>query len=383
MLQNNSSQLSLTRHSQALKDKIIEKIKQQNSISFAEYMNMCLYEPGLGYYSSGTHKFGKEGDFITSPELGDLFAKSLAVQFRQIIESLISPVIMELGAGTGQFCFDCLTELDNLNSLPEKYYILEVSADLQHRQKQKIKSLPKHLSQLVCWISEPLKDDFEGVIFANEVIDALPVEVFKYSNNQYQQMRVDYKDDFKTLWSEFPQNLYEQLHAKELDLPESYVSEFIPNLSSWLNTISQNLKKGVVLFVDYGYERDAYYHLQRNKGTLVCHHRHKANFNYFENIGLQDITAFVDFTAVAEAADDCGLDVDGYTTQAYFLMSLGIQNLLGDSDDNYSKYYEKTTELKKLTLPSEMGEKFKVIGLSRNFSQELNGFAMMNLLHLL
>ncbi|MCB1604616.1 MAG: SAM-dependent methyltransferase, partial [Xanthomonadales bacterium] len=212
---------------------------------------------------------------------------------------------------------------------------------------------------------------------------ALPVEVFKYSNNQYQQMRVDYKDDFKTLWSEFPQNLYEQLHAKELDLPESYVSEFIPNLSSWLNTISQNLKKGVVLFVDYGYERDAYYHLQRNNGTLVCHHRHKANFDYFENIGLQDITAFVDFTAVAEAADDCGLDVDGYTTQAYFLMSLGIQNLLGDSDDNYSKYYEKTTELKKLTLPSEMGEKFKVIGLSRNFSQELNGFAMMNLLHLL
>ena len=383
MSQQDSLQYSLARHTQALKDKITEKIAQTGDISFAEYMSMCLYQPGLGYYSSGMHKFGKEGDFITSPELGDLFARTFAMQFQQILSQLVKPVILELGAGTGQFCFDCLTELDNLNSLPEKYYILEISADLKERQKQKINSLPDSIRQRVEWISQPLQEKYEGIIFANEVIDALAVEVFKYSNNQYLQMRVDYEENFKTKWSEFPQGLLKQLKAKELNLPENYVSEFVPNLSAWLQSITQNLQKGVVLFVDYGYERDAYYHSQRNQGTLVCHHRHKSNFEYFENIGLQDITSFVDFTAVAEAADDCGLDVEGYTTQAYFLMSLGIQNLLGDSDDNYSKYYEKTTELKKLTLPSEMGEKFKVISLSRNFNQEFSGFAMMNLLHLL
>ncbi len=179
-------QSDLEQHSLALQKLIKEKISETDSISFAEFMHMVLYQPGYGYYSSGNHKFGKEGDFVTSPELGCLFAKSLANQFSQVIKSLDNPVILELGAGTGLFAYDCLLELETLNVLPEKYYILEVSADLQQRQMHKIQSLPKNLSALVEWISQPLANKFNGIVFANEVVDALPVEVFRYHDNEFQ-----------------------------------------------------------------------------------------------------------------------------------------------------------------------------------------------------
>jgi SAM-dependent MidA family methyltransferase len=378
---------SLKQHSLALQNIIKERIEHENNISFAQFMQMALYQPGYGYYSSGTHKFGKEGDFVTSPELGSLFAQCMAQQFQQVLSQIESPVILELGAGTGQFCYDCLLALDDMHCLPKTYTILEVSADLQQRQKDKIKTLPKHLSSLVEWIQQPLEQPFNGVIFANEVIDALAVEVFRVENLHYQQMCVTWNDDidhgFKEKWQAMPDNLAQQLEAKELTLSDGYVSEFVPNLSAWLKTITENLKQGVVLLVDYGYERSAYYHPQRNQGTLICFSQHQANFNYFENVGIQDMTAFVDFTAVAEAADDCRLDVDGYTTQAHFLMSLGIEQKLGDSENDYTNYYKNTTEMKKLVMPNEMGEKFKVIAFSKNFEQALMGFNFSNQLHLL
>jgi len=374
---------SLKQHSLALTEKIKQRITQYNTISFAEFMNMALYEPGLGYYSSGTQKFGEQGDFVTSPELGDLFAKCLAKQFKQVLSDLESPVIMELGAGTGQFCFDCLQELEQINCLPKKYYILEVSADLQQRQKQKIKSLPQNLIDLVVWIQKPPAENYNGVIFANEVIDALPVEVFKYKNQQFEQLRIGYETSFKKSWTQFSRSLEDEILEKNLDLGEGYESEFIPYLSDWLKTISHGLNKGAVICIDYGYERSSYYHPQRNQGTLVCHFQHQANFDYFENIGIQDITAFVDFTAVAEAADKCALSVDGYTSQSHFLMSLEIQNKLGDSEYDFEDYYKKTTEMKKLTMPNEMGEKFKVMALTKDFDEELIGFTFSNQLHLL
>lgn len=374
---------SLKQHSLALQKLIKERIEQDSDISFAEFMQMALYHPGYGYYSSGSQKFGQSGDFVTSPELGSLFAQCMAQQFQQILSQVESPVIMELGAGTGQFCFDCLLALDDMHCLPKSYTILEVSADLQQRQKDKIKSLPKHLRTLVKWIQQPLEQSFNGVIFANEVIDALAVEVFRVENQHYQQMQVIWDGGFKEKWGTMPNKLAEQLEAKKLTLSDGYVSEFVPNLSAWLKTITENLQKGVVLFVDYGYERPAYYHPQRSQGTLICFSQHQANFNYFENIGVQDMTAFVDFTAVAEAADECGFAVDGYTTQAHFLLSLGIEQKLGNSEDNYTNYYKNTTEMKKLAMPNEMGEKFKVIALSKDFDEELIGFSFSNQLHLL
>jgi SAM-dependent MidA family methyltransferase len=376
-------QSDLEQHSLALQKIIKDKISEKGSISFAEFMHMSLYQPGFGYYSSGHHKFGKDGDFVTAPELGCLFAKNLALQISQVIKSLDNPVILELGAGTGQFAYDCLLELEKLKTLPENYFILEVSADLQQRQVKKIQSLPKHLSDLVKWISQPLANKFNGVVFANEVVDALPVEVFRYYDNEFQQMRVAWDEGFKKTWGEFPEKLLKQIEDKNLQLNEGYISEFIPHLNSWLNSITQNLNQGVVIFVDYGYERNAYYHPQRSDGTLICFYQHQANFDYFSNIGIQDMTAFVDFTALAEAADSCGLEVDGFTTQAHFLMSLGIQNHLGDSQIDYENYYKNTTEMKKLTMPNEMGEKFKVIAFSKNYADELIGFTFSNQLHLL
>ncbi len=374
---------SLKQHSLALEEKIRERIIQDKTISFSQFMQMALYQPGFGYYSSGTHKFGEQGDFVTSPELGGLFAECMAKQFQQVLDQIEAPIVLELGAGTGQFCFDCLLELDSLNSLPEKYCILEVSADLQQRQQDKIQELPKHLQNIVTWIQQPPAEQFNGIIFANEVLDALPVEVFKFEDGQYQQMTVAWDGGFKQDWQPMHDSLKEQIQAKELDLADGYVSEFVPNLSAWLKTITENLQQGVALFVDYGYERNAYYHAQRNEGTLVCFIQHQANFNYFENVGIQDMTAFVDFTAVAEAGDECGLDIDGYTTQAHFLMSMGIEQLLGDSETNYTEYYRNTTEMKKLVMPNEMGEKFKVIAMSKNFDKELQGFSFSNQLHLL
>ena len=362
MNQDPSLEQQLQLHSLTLQQKIREQIQLSGSISFAQFMQMALYYPGLGYYSSGLKKFGKQGDFITSPELGSLFAQCHAKQFQQVIQGIEKPIILELGAGTGQFCFDCLIQLETLDCLPDKYYILEVSADLKQRQKQLIKTLPDRLSQLVEWINQPLEEKFSGVIFANEVLDALPVEVFEIKNENYQQKRIEWNNGFTESWVEFNEGLHHQLKQKQLNLQEGYQSEFIPNLENWLDSITENLQQGLVLFVDYGYERQAYYHSQRDQGTLVCHHQHTANFNYYENLGLQDITAFVDFTAVAEAADQCDLSVDGFTTQAHLLMALGIHELLGDSELEYSKYYEKTIEMKKLVMPQEMGEKFKSDG---------------------
>lgn len=374
---------SLKQHSVALTEIIRQRIAKDNNISFSDFMNMALYQPGLGYYSSGTYKFGKEGDFVTSPEIGNLFAKCLALQFKQVLSTLISPVIMELGAGTGQFCYDCLLELEQLNCLPEKYYILEVSADLQQRQQQKINTLQSHLKERVIWIQRPPVEKYNGIIFANEVIDALAVEVFKLEGQSFKQLRVGYDSGFSKTWAKFSNTLEAELLNKNLDLADGYESEFIPYLSDWLQTISAGLEKGAVFFVDYGYERSSYYHPQRNQGTLVCHFQHQANFDYFKNIGIQDITAFVDFTAVAEAADACGLSVEGYATQAHFLMSLEIHNKLGDSEECYEAYYKKSTEMKKLTMPNEMGEKFKVMVLTRDYEEELMGFSFSNQLHLL
>ena len=372
-------------HSLALIEAIKAKISQSGSISFSQFMQMALYQPGLGYYSSGLFKFGKQGDFITAPLLGHLFAQTCAKQFKQVLEPVDDGVIFELGAGTGQFCFDVLLALDKMQCLPKKYLILEVSADLQQRQQQHIAKLPKHLADLVQWQSKPPTEKFNGIIFANEVVDALAVEVFKYEKRQqqYLQMRVGYTDDFVTSWEKFPTDLEQQLIEKQLDLPDNYVSEFVPHLDAWLQSISENLNQGVVLLIDYGYECSSYYHPQRNQGTLVCYHQHQANFNYFDNIGVQDMTAFVDFTALAIAADACNLSVEAYATQAHFLMALGIHELLGDSENDFENYYSLTTEMKKLTLPNEMGEKFKVLALSRNFDEPLLGFTFSNQLHLL
>ena len=274
-----------------------------------------------------------------------------------------------------------LQTLNTAGQLPEKYYILEVSADFKQQQQTLLAELPEPVRERITWLDQAPEFEFNGIIFANEVIDALPVEIFRYHENDYQRLMIDWQDGFVETWSDFPDHLLQQLQGKQLQLNQGHRSEFIPHLPEWLNSISHSLVSGCLLLIDYGFHRNSYYHPQRNSGTLVCHQRHRAHFDPLIDTGLQDITAFVDFTAVAEAADACKLQVEGYTTQSHYLMELGIDQWL-DPDQPYDQYYDLSNEMKKLVMPNQMGEKFKVMALCRNYPEELNGFEN-NSLHLL
>ncbi len=358
----------------ALQHKITQEIKQKGLISFARFMEMALYEPGLGYYSAGLKKFGREGDFVTSPELGSQFARCLARSFAPVLSAYDAPVLLELGAGQGSFCCDVLRALDGMDALPESYWILEVSADLKHVQQQQVEALPPHLSQRVHWLASVPDQSFDGIVFGNEVVDALPVEVFQTTAVGYQRlMLANQAGQLQEQWHDFPDHLAQQLAQKQLELPEGYRSEFVPNLGLWLKGITQHLRAGVVMWVDYGYGAPQFHHPQRNQGTLVCHQRHEANFNPYQSIGLQDITAFVDFTHLAHEMDQLGLDVCGFTTQADFLMSLGLPDLI-DEAAPYDVYFHQVSEMKRLVLPTEMGEKFKVLAATRNHKATIPGF---------
>ncbi len=373
---------SLQHTQQALWQHIATAIEENNGISFAEFMAKALYQPGLGYYSAGLKKFGKAGDFITAVELGSLFAITLADQFSEILQQIDNPVVLELGAGSGRFCADMLTALsvkDKPEYLPEHYYILEVSADLKQQQQEHIAQLPDALKKRVTWLDSPPTENFNGVIFANEVLDALPVEVFQYKNDNFQRLMLKLEDKkLVEYWQAFPDDLQQQLQAKQLTLSNGYRSEFIPHLNEWLTTITNSLNKGMVLFIDYGYGRRVYYHPERHTGTIVCHQRHQANFNPYHDVGAQDITAFVDFTAVAEGLKAAGCEVVGFNNQADLLLNLGIEKNL-DSDGDYSDYYAQASELKQLVLPTEMGERFKCIAAVKNIDSPLLGFSINRL----
>ncbi|WP_345258865.1 class I SAM-dependent methyltransferase [Marinicella pacifica] len=369
---------SLEQTQQKLWQAITQAIRQHNGLPFSEFMRAALYQPGCGYYSAGLKKLGQDGDFITAVELGSMFAQTLARQFAEVIEMVSDPVIMELGAGSGRFCADVLTALDDMDKngryVPDCYLILEVSADLKQQQQQHIDTLPTHLSNRVKWLDTPPKQPFNGVIFANEVLDALPVEVFRHNNNEYQRLVLQLQNgQLVEHWHTFPADLLTQLKAKELSLPDGYRSEFIPYLNNWMAGITAPLHQGLVLFVDYGYGRDVYYHPERHTGTLVCHQRHQANFNPYHDVGAQDITAFVDFTAVAEALKAADCEVVGFNHQMDLLMGLGVENIISAEGD-YSNYYAQATELKQLMMPNEMGEKFKCIAALKNLNMTLSGF---------
>lgn len=350
-------------------------------------MAMALYEPGLGYYVNGLHKFGSSGDFITAPEQGPLFARTLARQCAEIAVQLGGQwTLMELGAGSGALARDLLLALP---AAPDEYLILEPSAALRQVQHQTLAELPGTLRKRVRWIDTPPDTPFDGMILANEVIDALPVARFEMGDTgggaEIHEQAVDIEQERFVLVRSAPRKrlrqAVEQLQAK---LPEplsaGHVSEICIDLPAWLDTVTAPLARGLVLMIDYGYVRAEYYHPDRREGTLVGHYRHRAHFDPFIWPGLSDLSAFVDFTAVAEAAHDCGLEVAGFTSQAGFLLSLGVHEALAQAVDERQRL-ELSGELKRLTLPGEMGEKFKFIALSRNLEGPLSGFALMSQMH--
>lgn len=370
-------------HSHSLQALIRDRIHTAGGwISFEQFMNLALYAPGMGYYTSGATKLGSAGDFVTAPEISPLFARTLAQQVLQISQQIHQADILEFGAGSGKLALDLLLELKKIDALPNKYFILEVSAELRQRQHTLFASKAPHLAHLLEWL-EQLPSQFNGVILANEVLDAMPVHMVIWHNNALFERGVTWQND-QFAWQDRPVHNAE-LHdsASQLmplinpsgDLIHPYVSEINLAATYFMRSLASILHQGVILLIDYGFGRTEYYHPQRNQGTLMCHYRHYAHNDPFYLPGLQDITSHVDFSAVRRTAEDAGLLLAGYTTQAYFLINCGITEILAQTSvDDTNNYLAQANQLQKLVSPAEMGELFKVIAFEKNFSESLIGF---------
>ena len=381
----------------AQSERLIQLIRERldavgGQMTFADYMSLALYAPGLGYYSAGNQKFGRGGDFVTAPEISPLFSRCVARQCRQVLAAItapdsIEPVILEVGGGSGVMAADILAELERLDSLPSVYQILELSAELQQRQLQTIEAKVPHLRDRVQWLSGLPSQPFYGIVLANELLDAMPVHRFHLSTGaQAQEVYVAWNQD-RFAWA-LGKPSSAMLEARIAEIADSlaehkplnFLSEINLAAQAWIKTIADLLSAGMVLIIDYGFPRQEYYHPQRNGGTLMCHYRHRSHDDPFVYPGLQDITAHVDFTAMAEAAAECGLHVAGYNTQGFFLLAAGVNDMLAEVDaGNAAEFLPLSQQVKTLTLPSEMGELFKVLALTRNIEVPLQGFALQDL----
>ncbi|HPE58887.1 MAG TPA: SAM-dependent methyltransferase [Thiolinea sp.] len=402
-------------HSQALSTRIQARIRQQGPIPFHDFMHMALYEPGLGYYVAGRPKLGPGGDFTTAPEISALFSRCLAQQCADILAGLAGASLLEFGAGRGVMAAELLQALDGLQQLPQQYLILEPSPHLQQVQHETLQQqAPAHL-QRVQWLTR-LPQGFRGVMLANEVLDAMPVALFDIMHGQLRQVQVGLQPDPasrlarqhdpsrqhkpepvpETLcrtsspdWRgthRFPDGIPDYLHTLAATLPADlpYCSEFNPLLPGWLSSVAGSLDQGSLLLIDYGYERAEYYHPERHTGTLLCHYRQRVHDNPLLWPGLQDITASVDFTAVAEAGTAAGLVLAGYTTQAQFLINTGLEQQFLHAlatDTHPQQQYALAQQVRLLTLPQEMGERFRVMAFNKGFTAPLQGFRLGDRMH--
>ncbi len=349
-----------------------------DAIPFRRYMELALYAPGVGYYVAGAAKFGAAGDFVTAPEISPLFGRLLATPCAQVLERLGGGDLLEFGAGTGAMVAQLLSRLEELGELPQHYFILEVSPELRRRQARTLEAQVPQLASRVEWLEE-LPDRFTGVMLANEVLDAMPVERFRKREGGVQRQWVAWEEGrLAAQWRDADDELAGAVAAIEAEvgeLPPGYRSELNPGLAPWLAAVAQSLGQGLLLLIDYGYPRREYYHPQRHMGTLRCHFRHQAHDDPLLLPGLQDITAHVDFTAVARGADEAGLTRLGYATQARFLLGCGLDRLLAESDPlQVADHLALVQGVKRLVSPAGMGEQFKVMALGKGIQGELAGF---------
>ncbi|WP_440996371.1 class I SAM-dependent methyltransferase [Arhodomonas sp. SL1] len=368
-------------HSEALVRRIVAAIEEAGgAIGFDRFMAMALYEPGLGYYSAGQARFGAGGDYTTAPLTSALFSRTLAHQCSEVL-AVTGGDILEFGAGTGRMAADLLTELAALGRLPERYRILEVSATLRAEQATALaKALPADVYRRVEWLDGLPGNPFNGVILANEVLDAMPVRRFQTGSDGPWELGVTHRGgtlEYTLIAAD--ETLRRAVQAIEADLgaplPEGYTSEYCPGVGGWMAALSGCLDRGTALLIDYGYPRREYYHPQRSMGTLLCHYRHRAHDDALWYPGLQDITASVDFTAVGRAAMDTGLDLLGFTTQAHFLLGAGLPALLeAEMAADAESGAILAQQAKTLMMPAGMGERFKVLAAGRGMDSALSGF---------
>lgn len=364
-------------YSETLKRRIADEIDSGGGwIGFDRFMELALYAPGLGYYSGGAHKFGAAGDFITAPEISSLFSRTLAAQAAQIL-ALSAPQVIEVGAGSGRLAADLLLELELRGALPERYGILDLSGELRERQRATISQRAPHLLNRVDWLDR-LPEHFDGLVLANELLDAMPVQLVVWQDAAILERGVAWEND-EFAWLDRPAEgrVLEKARAvaEEFPLADGYLSEICLASADWTASWATILGKGALLLIDYGFPRHEFYHPQRDTGTLMCHYRHQAHGEPFFLPGLQDITAHVDFTAIVEAGFDAGLELLGYTTQAAFLLNCGLPEVLARTPaEDYLRYLPQAQAAQKLISPAEMGDLFKVIALGKGIDETLVGF---------
>lgn len=350
--------------SRAMRDRLVADIDAAGGwIPFSRYMELVLYAPGCGYYSGGATKLGADGDFTTAPEITPLFGATLAHLARDLMAQT-SPDIIEFGAGTGKLAFDFLSELASTGQLPQSYTIIELSSELRDRQQQLLRDFPQ-----IRW-ADRLPDRFTGIVLGNEVLDAMPVSLVVRTETGWQERGVTLDDGGQFVFSDRPCDpaLVAQIPEAE-ELPVVYLTEVHPVATGFMHSVAAMLERGqagAAIFIDYGFPAHEYYVDDRSTGTLMCHYRHHVHGDPFYLPGLQDVTAHVDFTAMARAALEEGLDVLGYTSQAAFLMGAGIGDLLlRTSPEEARAYLPQSRAVQKLVSPAEMGELFKVLAVGK------------------
>lgn len=373
-------------------DLLIERIRRciadnHGWIGFDQFMQQALYAPALGYYSAGLPAFGRFGDFVTAPHLGDLLARCLAQQCAEVLAEIGPGDIIEFGAGSGRLAADMLPALEALGRLPERYCIVETSAALGARQRATIAARCASLGERVHWLERLPEEGFVGVALANEVLDAMPAIRFEVgADGQAQALGVACGADgfhWAKLVAPLPQLLQHRL--AECDLPPGYRSEMGLRAEAWVRSVGEKLNRGVMLLLDYGFPRHEFYHPQRQQGTLMCHYRQMAHDDPFFHPGLQDISVHIDFTAIAHAAREAGMTLAGFASQGAFLLSLGVLDLAAGGDESNSHPHPHRApnpslaqQIGTLTLPHEMGELFKAIAFSRNYDRPLGGFSLQD-----
>lgn len=362
------------KRSQLLTEMIQQEILANKQISFAQFMDQVLYHPLLGYYNAHSFSLGKEGDYITAPEISPLFAKCFVKPTMQLFEHLGKGNILELGAGSGCFAKDLLQELQKRNALPTHYFIYDKSLTLRQKQQAFLKEHCRDLFHLFIWLEE-LPKNFTGTIIANEVLDALPVSCFQKRNGVISEKCITWQNDH-FIWQNGLKKNEALLNAlAQIEIPNDYQSEVCLALSHFIKEIVTSLTAGTILFIDYGYGELEYYHPERVNGTLTCFYQHRRHDNPLIFPGLQDITAHVNFTALAKAGLENECDLLGYTTQAAFLLANDLLKFAA-AEKNPSPVDEVKLHqaVKLLTLPTEMGERMKVMALGKNVELQLSGF---------
>src|ERR1700722_1110055 len=357
-------------------------------VSFERFMDMALYAPGLGYYSAGAHKLGVGGDFTTAPEVSRLFGACVARQCAEVLSALGTGHILEIGAGSGRLAADVLLRLESLGQLPAHYWILEISADLRDRQRRHLAGCLPHLQERIRWLDRPPGNSFDGVVLANEVLDALPVKRFRWHSSRVEEFGVVIREG-RLVWGargadETVAEACGRLAQAGGGWDEGYISEYCPRLAAWTHGITRALRAGAALWFDYGLPRSQYYLPERYEGILMCHFRHRAHGDPFLYPGLQDITAWVDYTSLAEASRAAGFTLHGFSTQSYFLAGLRVdREMHAIAGDDANQFARLANQARQLMLPGEMGERFKAMVWLRGLEVPLSGFALQDLRHTL